>query len=467
MTIQSLIRENDRLVPAEVEVLLLPGLPQIHVLGLPDQVIKESLHRVRCALRTQGFEWPRARQILVNIRPVDRRKSSRGLELAIAAGMIWETKQKPPPFQQKGLYVYGELSLSGEVLEPEDLATDFRAQDGDLVLTGRGEQGRGFARQRVGCLADLDRPQREEPQGPQFEVERPQEGLQKLYSEAEARALSIAAVGEHHWLLAGSSGAGKTTLGNSLSTFLRAPNSEDLREGRLLGRWRPWVAPHHTTTDLAMIGGGVPPRRGEISRADGGVLFLDELLEFSTSVQEALREPIESGKIQISRGSRSETFPARWQLVATTNLCPCGRWAPGVSVSCGHSMRKCRSVLARISGPFFDRFEMMTFALKTPQKRRIRGEQILERVEAARTFQASVGGGTIPELWGRLEEPWREELRSSPLFQSERRRNATLRVAASLAALEISPLIRGNHVHEALELTLKNFEKLRQGEMGV
>ncbi|HRO67459.1 MAG TPA: magnesium chelatase domain-containing protein, partial [Pseudobdellovibrionaceae bacterium] len=138
MIVHSLIRHQDRLVPAEVEVLLLPGLPQIHVLGLPDQVIKESLHRVKSALRSQGFEWPKARQVLVNVRPVDRRKSSRGLELAIAAGLIWETAQRSVPLTQKGFYVYGELTLSGEVLEPEDLARDFLYEEGDLVLTGPG-----------------------------------------------------------------------------------------------------------------------------------------------------------------------------------------------------------------------------------------------------------------------------------------------------------------------------------------
>ncbi|MBX3032601.1 MAG: ATP-binding protein [Bdellovibrionaceae bacterium] len=476
MILQSLIREHDRLVPAEVEVLLLPGLPHIHLLGLPDQVIKESLHRVRSALRSQGFEWPKARQVLVNIRPVDRRKSSRGLEFAIAAGLLWETGQKPPPLQQKGLYVYGELSLSGEVIEPEDLATDFLPEDGDLVMTGSGTAQRGFSRLRVRQLADLDRPELHPMEAPMFEIRRPPEGLRRSFTAVEARALSIAALGGHHWLLAGASGGGKTTLARALWSLLDPPNAMDQKTGRLQEGWRPWVAPHHSASALSLVGGGMPPRPGEISRADGGILFLDELLEFSPAVQEALREPVERGVIRLSRGHHSQIFPAALQLVATTNLCPCGRWAPGVKVDCGRSLRRCASVLERISGPFFDRFDFLTFATGRRQVRDHSGEDLLLRLEAARAFRANRPSrgkpGMSPDdevraLWEDVEEPWRSEFRKSNLFHSERRRLSTLRVARSLADLDASPTIRGRHWEEALEWTLKNFERLRTASLGI
>lgn len=461
MKLHSLIRADDRLIPAEVEVLLLPGLPAIHILGLPDQVIKESLHRVRSALRAQGFEWPQARQVLVNIRPVDRRKSSRGLELAIAAGLLWETGQKPAPAGQDGLYVYGELTLSGEVLEPEDLARDFRPSVGDVVLTGRGGPARGFARDRTSCLSDLDRPVRDADLLPLHEISRPEAGLKRFFTPQEARLLAVCALGECHVLLAGASGAGKTTLATSLPSFLRSPTEEDLREGRIGEGWRPWVAPHHTISALSLIGGGVPPRRGEISRADGGILFLDELLEFPLAAQEALREPIEAGRIRVTRGLRTQIFPARVQLVATTNLCPCGRWSPGKSIDCGRSWTRCRSTLEKISGPFFDRFDLLAFAEGRRAQRTVRGDVILETVERGRAFRDSRPLGGPGDPWASVAEPWLTELRESDAYTSERRRLSTLRVARLLADLDESPWVQGKHLDEALQWTLVSFERLR------
>ncbi|MBX3040970.1 MAG: ATP-binding protein [Bdellovibrionaceae bacterium] len=470
MIVHSLIRHQDRLVPAEVEVLLLPGLPQIHVLGLPDQVIKESLHRVKSALRSQGFEWPKARQILVNVRPVDRRKSSRGLELAIAAALIWETAQRSAPLFQKGFYVYGELTLSGEVLEPEDLARDFLFEEGDLVLTGQGSEARGFARNRILTLADLDRPVRQEVSGPLYEVRRPHEGLTKKWTEEEAKTLGVVALGEHHWLLAGSSGGGKTTLARALRDYLTEPTAQDLREGKIMDHWRPWVAPHHSLSVTGATGGGVPPRPGEISRADRGILFLDELLEFHPGVQEALREPVEAGTIRLTRGFRTQTYPARLQLIGTTNLCPCGRWAPGQKVDCGMSLRRCRSNLERISGPFFDRFEILTFVrAANPQQRIISGQEILDRVEHSRRWSRERRGElkaremTTEQILEQVPTPWRIELQEGRLFPSERRRLATLRVARSLADWDQSPDIRSAHLEESLRWCFKNFERLRTG----
>lgn len=473
MVVRTLIRQQDRLVPAEVEVLLLPGLPQIHVLGLPDQVIKESLHRVKSALRSQGFEWPKTRQVLVNIRPVDQKKSSRGLELAIAAGLLWETAQRPMPLQQKGFYVYGELTLSGEVIEPEDLARCFPFEEGDLVLTGRGHESRGFARDRLDFLMDLDRPRRHEVSGPMVDVLRPSAGLQKLWTPAEAKLLSVVALGEHHWLLAGASGGGKTTLARALRDYLPAPTDDDIRQGKVMDAWRPWVAPHHSLSALAVTGGGVPPRPGEITRADRGILFLDELLEFHPAVQEALREPVESGVIRLSRGYRSETFPAQIQLVGTTNLCPCGRWAPGEKVDCGLSMRRCRSNLERISGPFFDRFELLSFVKPLREKRIIAGEEVLAGLKGAREWLRCERGGRTARFWSeeellsQLAAPWRRDFEDADLFFSGRRRISTLRVARSLADLQMEPALKGEPVELALEWCLKNFEKLRTGMLGI
>lgn len=463
MKLLSLSREQDRLSPVEVEVFLLPGLPTIHILGRPDDGVRECLHRVRSALRAQGFEWPKARQVLVNIRPVDRRKTSRGLELAIAAGLLWETGQRTPPATTTGrLFVYGELTLAGEVLEPEDLARDFFPEDGDVVLTGAGQDAREFPRERVINLADLDRPVFVPVAAPRYQISRPTEGLHRSFTATEARLLAITALGGFHLLLAGASGAGKSTLARSLRSFLVSPSAADLKQGRVHEGWRPWVAPHHSATALTMIGGGVPPRPGEISQADGGILFLDELLEFSTAVQEALREPVESGSIRVSRGFRSTTFPARIQLVATTNLCPCGRWSPGARISCGHSWRRCRSTLERISGPFFDRFDLLAFAEGKRAERQVPGVDVLEQVERARSYRASKPILDTRELWASIPEPWRSDFLGREVETSERRRLSTLRVARAIADLEQKDAVAGPHFEEALEWTFRSFEKLRQ-----
>ena len=460
MKLLTLIRENQKLVPAEVEIFLLPGLPQIQVLGLPDQVIKESVHRVRCALKAQGFQWPKARQVLVNIRPNNMKKSSRGLELAIAAGVLWQTRQLDPPLGQSRYYVYGELSLSGEVFEPEDLSTDFPGDDGDIVLTGVGEGARGFYRDRICTLGELCRPQRTSLVSSASEVRRPSLGLHRSFSEDEAQLISLAALGGFHLLLAGASGAGKTTLAQSLISFIAPPSAEDFRDGCVVEGWRPWIAPHHSSSALALIGGGVPPRRGEISRADRGVLFLDELLEFEAAAQEALREPVQSGVLRLGRGAAVAEFPARIQLVATTNLCPCGRWAPGVPITCGRSMRRCRATCEKISGPFFDRFELLHLYRPIRAERVVSGEEVLARLTRAREFAASLAvifPNEADRLRGSLLRIWDREID----FPSERRRQATLRVAASLATLEGSRWIESSHFEQALTWTYRNFEGLR------
>lgn len=464
MKLRTLIREDEKLIPAEVEVHLLPGLPALHVLGLPDQVIKESVHRIRSALKAQGFQWPKARQVLVNIRPVHRRKSSRGLELAVAAGLLWETGQRKAPKDLDRMYVYGELALSGEVLEPEDLARDFFPAEGETVLTGAGPAARGFSRDRVSVLADLEAPTRDVAVEPLHEIIRPTKGLSLSFTEGEARLLAVTALGGLHVLLAGASGAGKSTLAKALRSLLSEPTAADIREGRVEDGWRPWIAPHHSVSALSLIGGGVPPRRGEISRADGGVLFLDELLEFPVSAQEALREPIETGLIRVSRGLRSRSFPARFQLIATTNLCPCGRWSPGVRVECGKSWKRCGSVVERISGPFFDRFDLLVLVEGRKTSRTIPGAEILTWIERARDFQRERLEGPGTDV---LPEPWRSELAHPEFFFSERRRLSTLRVARLFADLDLSLRVQGHHVEEALEGSFRSFERLRATEVGV
>lgn len=455
MKLFSLVSEGERLIPAEVEIFLFPGLPQIHFLGLPDQIIKESLLRIKSALRNQQFEFPASRQVVVNIRPNHLRKSSRGLELAVAVGILCETGQIPGRLFDEKTLVYGELGLDGRVSEPDDLARSFTARKEETVLTGEGVAEAPFARERVRTLRDLPRAELVPASRREWEPARPDEGLSMLFSAAEAELLAVLALGSHHALLAGRGGCGKSSLLKALPSLMSAPTREDFLAGKVISRWRPVVRPHHSASAVSMIGGGVPPRRGEISRADGGLLVLDELLEFDPRVQEALREPMEEGEIRVSRGLRRETFTAAAQVVATTNLCPCGRWQPKVPRRCSYSRQRCFSDLQKLSGPFLDRFEILWFPPVARDKREVPGAAILERVEQARVRELALDDG--PDKTEHLAEIFHL---SWPESASERRKQAWRRVARSLSRLEGSPKIGREQALKAFEWTSRNFQLL-------
>ncbi len=482
MKIQSLIRDQQKLVPVEVELSFLPGLPQIQFLGLPDQGIKESIHRIKSALKVRGFEFPKAQQILVNLRPSHLKKSSRGLELAVALGILWETQQIPAPDKDDVLLIYGELSLNGEVFEPEDLLEDFEPESAITVWTGVGERNSApFRRVVLKDLAAIQDPELIEAQEQEFPIERPEQGLDLEFPATQARLLQLVALGEHSVLLAGPAGSGKSTIAKTLTSLLLAPRFLDMKEiiqnGKGFGveapRWRPLVQPHHSTSPLGLIGGGVPPFKGEITRAHKGVLVLDELLEFHPRAQEALREPMEESRIRIRRGRHFDEYPAETLVVSTTNLCPCGDWVPGVRVMCGRSLRRCQSYGERLSGPLVDRFQIVFFT----QKREAKGEsqtgaQILEKLEEVRAFREGLAQKDrrflkVAARWS-LEELTRDipSFYLNELFPKElpsRRRDlATLRVARSLADLSLSEKLAPAHIEEALKWTYLPFEALKR-----
>jgi len=396
MKIQSLIREQDHLIPVEVELSFLPGLPQIQFLGLPDQVIKESIHRIKSAIRSQGFDFPRAQQVLVNIRPNHLKKSSRGLELAVAAGLLWETGQIS---LQKGLspLVYGELGLNGEVFEPEDLRRDFAGTEQTLIYTGQGISGpASFQRASLNQLKDLVKPEIFPASQRVYSIVRPDYGLDLDFPERQAKLLTLAALGEHSVLLAGPAGSGKSTLAKTMASLVRSPSQDEMSlilQNNKVDHpipplaWRPVVQPHHSTSPLGLIGGGVPPFQGEISRAHKGILILDELLEFHPRGQEALREPMEEGCIRIRRGRHAKEYPAEAFVIATTNLCPCGDWVPQAKTFCARSLRKCQSYTDRLSGPLMDRFQIIFLTQKREIGNPVRGAELLRKLEEVRLFR--------------------------------------------------------------------------------
>jgi magnesium chelatase family protein len=470
MKVQSLIQDRNALVPVEVELTLWPGLPGIQFLGLPDQHLKESAMRIKSAIKAAGFQFPVAQQILVNLRPSHLKKTSRGLELAVAAAYLWESGQIPAPILGRDLFLYGELTLSGEVLEPEDLAQSFQ-EPGRVLMTGQIQSNKParFRRQIVPSLRELMTPTELAASNVQDTPIRPQEAFARSYSKEQARLIAVLAVGEHSALMAGAAGSGKSTMAQMLPGFLRAPSEKQFYELKKIHSefgeeltWRPVVKPHHSTPTMAMIGGGSVPFAGEISRAHGGVLILDELLEFSSQVQESLREPFEEGKMRVFRNGRLKEYPARAQILATTNLCPCGKWTPldQDKINCGLGRVRCRSYGRRLSGPLLDRFEILYFT-RCIGELVVSGKTLFKKIKKAQAFCQSFPNSRKPAV--DILKTLSPGLLQTFEFEqetSQRRKMAALRVARTLADLDLSEQINLEHIREAKELCVRPFSDL-------
>ena len=469
----SFVRDGFILTPVEVQIHLMRGIPEVKFSGLPDVAIKESITRLKSAFKKSGFSWPSKQQIIINLSPAYIKKTSLGLDLALATALLYKTNQiRFFSSAYEKMYAYGEIGLHGDISVPEDIeALPFL--DAPLltgILNKKNYRDFIYISKNLKELPHI----KKAPVSPwEEELERPQ--TPKIFFSPKAtQILKLSAVGEHNLLLCGESGSGKTTLADHLFYLLSRPKKETWSEIKKMWKdssikWRPSLKPHHTTTPLSLIGGGCPLFPGEISKSHGGQLIMDEYLEFHPKVQEALREPVEKGEIRLVRRGISAVFPARFLLTATTNLCPCGDYTPNKMVSCSYSLKKCQSHLERLSGPMLDRFDLLAFSQEWKGDKEISLKDIKEDVEKAVAFRLRERNQKIPN--SRLELQELEEvtdpsvLRVLPETSSLRRKRALLRVSRTLADIREDKRVNELHIEEVFALSIKNFYFLRNRMM--